>query len=640
MVLLINVAATVFSLRHRRRVQRLTGKLVDPFERLLSRWLTSRQRYTRADISPYHRVNGYPPPDPAYQRLADHDFAGYRLEVGGLVERPAVALARATCARSAATSQITKHNCIQGWTNIAEWGGVPLAAILDQCRPDAAGALPRLLRLRRQGDHRERGPLRALLRHHPARSSPAGPQTILALDMNGAPLPVEHGAPVRLRVETQLGFKMVKWIRSIELVADYARIGMGQGGWREDQQYYANAGRHLTHTEPSMPSHPNTTGRRRHRRLRRHRARDRARLRQTRRARRAARPRPSRARRRRRRRSARSAARRSPCPTDVADADQVEAAAAAVEQHFGPIDVWVNDAMATVFARFIDTQPDEFKRATEVTYLGAVYGTMAALKRMTRARPRHDRAGRLRAVLPRDPAAGRLLRREVRDPRLHRLDPHRAARRPSNVRITMVQLPGVNTTQFNWCRSKLPNHPQPVPPIYQPEIPAEAVYWAAQHRRRELWVGYSAVQAILGNKLAPWLADRYLARTAISGQQVDDMPVAADRPDNLFEPVAGKAATHGIFDAQAKTRSPQLWAATHRPARRRRAGRRRARRRSACCERCDERRATASRHRRRRTCCANTRCWPTASAASSSARAATSPGCASRAGTRTPSSPR
>jgi DMSO/TMAO reductase YedYZ molybdopterin-dependent catalytic subunit len=133
-VVLINVAATVFSLRHRRRVQRLTGKLVDPFERLLSRWLTSRQRYTRADISPYHRVNGYPPPDPAYQRPAEHDFAGYRLEVCGLVERP-LSLALGDLRALAATSQITKHNCIQGWTNIAEWGGVPLAAILDQCRP-------------------------------------------------------------------------------------------------------------------------------------------------------------------------------------------------------------------------------------------------------------------------------------------------------------------------------------------------------------------------------------------------------------------------------------------------------------------------------------------------------------------------
>jgi hypothetical protein len=128
----------------------------------------------------------------------------------------------------------------------------------------------------------------------------------------------------------------------------------------------------------------------------------------------------------------------------------------------------------------------------------------------------------------------------------------------------MVQLPGVNTTQFNWCRSKLPNHPKPVPPIYQPEIPAEAVYWAAHHRRRELRVGYSATEAILGNKIAPTLADIYVARTAFSGQQVPDMPVSPDRPDNLFEPVADKAATHGIFDDEAKRRSPQLWAVTHR----------------------------------------------------------------------------
>jgi hypothetical protein len=128
----------------------------------------------------------------------------------------------------------------------------------------------------------------------------------------------------------------------------------------------------------------------------------------------------------------------------------------------------------------------------------------------------------------------------------------------------MVQLPGVNTTQFNWCRSKLPNHPKPVPPIYQPEIPAEAVYWAAHHHRRELRVGYSATEAILGSKIAPTLADIYLARTAFQGQQISDMPVSPDRPNNLFAPVPEKAATHGIFDDEAKTRSPQLWAVTHR----------------------------------------------------------------------------
>jgi short-subunit dehydrogenase len=250
--------------------------------------------------------------------------------------------------------------------------------------------------------------------------------------------------------------------------------------------------------------------------------------------------------------------------TDVSDPDQVEAAAAAVEQRFGPIDVWVNDAMATVFARFLDTQPAEFKRATEVTYLGAVYGTMAALKRMT------DRdhgtiiqvgsALSYRAIpLQAAYCGAKFAIRGFTDSLRTELLADR-----SHVRITMVQLPGVNTTQFNWCRSKLPEHPMPVPPIYQPEIPAEAVYWAAQHPRRELWVGASTVLAIVGNKLGPRLADRYLARTAIDGQQVHDLPVSADRPDNLFEPVPDQAATHGIFDAQAKTHSPQLWAATHR----------------------------------------------------------------------------
>jgi NADP-dependent 3-hydroxy acid dehydrogenase YdfG len=251
---------------------------------------------------------------------------------------------------------------------------------------------------------------------------------------------------------------------------------------------------------------------------------------------------------------------------DVSDADQVEAAAVAVEEHFGPIDVWVNDAMATVFARFAHTRPDEFKRATEVTYLGTVYGTMAALKRM-RVRDRGivvqvGSALSYRAIpLQAAYCGAKFAIRGFTDSIRTELMADR-----SRVRITMVQLPGVNTTQFNWCRSKLPDHPMPVPPIYQPEIPAEAVYWAAQHDRRELWVGASAVGAILGNKLAPWLADRYLARTAIKGQQVAEMPVAPDRPDNLYEPVPSLAATHGIFDGQAKARSPQLWATTHRGA--------------------------------------------------------------------------
>ena len=251
-------------------------------------------------------------------------------------------------------------------------------------------------------------------------------------------------------------------------------------------------------------------------------------------------------------------------PTDVAHAEQVEAAAEAIEAHFGPIDIWVNDAMATVFARVIDTTAEEFTRATQVTYLGTVYGTMAALKRMT-ARDRGKivqvgsalsyRAIPLQAAYCGAKFGIRGFTDSIRTELLHDR---------SHVQITMVQLPGVNTTQFNWCRSKLPNHPQPVPPIYQPEIPAEAVYWAAHHHRRELWVGYSAVEAIVGNMIAPSLADRYLAKTGISGQQIKNRPVSPDRPDNLFEPVPSLAATHGIFDDQAKSRSPQLWATTHR----------------------------------------------------------------------------
>jgi short-subunit dehydrogenase len=253
-------------------------------------------------------------------------------------------------------------------------------------------------------------------------------------------------------------------------------------------------------------------------------------------------------------------------PTDVADHLQVEAAAARAEAELGPIDVWVNDAMATVFAAFADVTPEEYKRATEVTYLGAVYGTMAALRRM-RARNSGTvvqvgsalsyRAIPLQAAYCGSKFAIRGFTDSIRTELRHE---------HSAVHITMVQLPGVNTTQFNWCRSKLPDHPQPVPPIYQPEIPAEAIYWAAHHRRRELWVGYSTLQAIIGTKLSALAGDIYLARTGFSGQQVQDRPVPADRPDNLFEPLPDKAATHGIFDAQAKVHSPQLWVSIHRRA--------------------------------------------------------------------------
>ena len=253
-------------------------------------------------------------------------------------------------------------------------------------------------------------------------------------------------------------------------------------------------------------------------------------------------------------------------PTDVADCDQVESAAERVEAAFGGIDVWVNDAMATVFAPFSNVSSAEFKRATEVTYLGYVYGTMAALKRMV---PRDHgtvvqvgsalayRAIPLQSAYCGAKFAVRGFTDSVRTELMHN---------KSRVWITMVQLPAVNTPQFNWCLSKLPKHPMPVPPIYQPEVPAEAVYYAAHRRRREVWVGSSAVMVILANKIAPSLADRYLAKTGVKSQQMQDRPAGANRPANLFEPVHDMAATHGIFDAQSKSGSLQLWATMHRPA--------------------------------------------------------------------------
>jgi short-subunit dehydrogenase len=251
-------------------------------------------------------------------------------------------------------------------------------------------------------------------------------------------------------------------------------------------------------------------------------------------------------------------------PADVADHDTVDAAAQEMERQAGPIDVWVNDAMATVFAPVSRVTPDEFRRATEVTYLGTVHGTMAALRRMV---PRNRgvvvqvgsalayRAIPLQAAYCGAKFAVRGFTDSVRTELLHE---------KSDVHITMVQLPAVNTPQFTWCRTRLPDHPQPVAPIFDPDVPAEAVYWAATHRRRELIVGGSALKAILASIVAPGLADRYLARTGYDGQQVKGEPVAPDRPDNLFEPVDGVAATRGEFSAESRGSSAQLWAATHR----------------------------------------------------------------------------
>ena len=252
-----------------------------------------------------------------------------------------------------------------------------------------------------------------------------------------------------------------------------------------------------------------------------------------------------------------------PIPTDVADAEQVEVAAERAEGELGPIDVWVNDAMTTVFAPFKELAPEDYRRATEVTYLGYVWGTMSALRRML---PRDSgtivqvgsalsyRAIPLQAAYCGAKFAVRGFTDSIRTELIHD---------GSNVHITMVQLPAVNTPQFNWCKTKLPNHPQPVPPIFQPEVPAEAVVWAAEHRRRELWVGKGAVQAIVGTMVAPGVADRYLGKTGYKAQQTTQ-PVDPDRPSNLYEPVAGEHATHGMFDDRAKSRSPFLWMAEHR----------------------------------------------------------------------------
>lgn len=244
-------------------------------------------------------------------------------------------------------------------------------------------------------------------------------------------------------------------------------------------------------------------------------------------------------------------------PTDVADAEQVERAAEQVEREFGPIDVWVNDAMTTVFAPFVEIKPEEFKRATEVTYLGCVYGTLAALKRM---KPRNrgsivqvGSALAYRSIPLQSAYCGAKhaiigFTDSIRSELIHDR---------SNVHITVVNLPAMNTPQFSWCRSRLPRHPQPVPPIFQPEVAARAIVWAAEHRRREVYVGWPTVKAIYGQEIAPSYADRYLAKHAYDGQQTSE-PVSPDRRDNLFEPVAGSEyAAHGIFDRRAKSFSAQ-----------------------------------------------------------------------------------
>ncbi|HLJ94054.1 MAG TPA: SDR family oxidoreductase [Gemmataceae bacterium] len=252
-------------------------------------------------------------------------------------------------------------------------------------------------------------------------------------------------------------------------------------------------------------------------------------------------------------------------PTDVSDPAAVERAADMVEHQFGPIDVWVNVAMCSVFSPAKSMAPEDYQRVTNVTYLGYVYGTLAALKRMLpRDRGMIVQVGSALAYrgIPLQSAycgAKHAIQGFTESVRCELIHDH------SNVKITMVQMPALNTPQFDWVKSRLPRKPQPVPPIYQPEIAAEAVYWAAHHYRREWYVGGSTAMAIIGNKIAPGLGDWYLGRQGYGAQQYDG-PVAPDRPNNVFTAVddAHDYGAHGDFDDRAANFSLQLWLDQHR----------------------------------------------------------------------------
>ncbi|HEX7232039.1 MAG TPA: SDR family oxidoreductase [Candidatus Binatia bacterium] len=248
---------------------------------------------------------------------------------------------------------------------------------------------------------------------------------------------------------------------------------------------------------------------------------------------------------------------------DVAHPEQVEAAAQAVEENLGPIDIWVNNAMTSVFSPIKEMTAEEFKRVTEVTYLGSVYGTLAALKRMLpRDRGVIVQVGSALAYrgIPLQAAycgAKHAIQGFIDSLRCELLHDH------SNVRITMIQMPALNTPQFSWVKSRLPNKPQPVPPIFQPEVAAQAIVWAVDHNRPELYVGWPTVEAIVGNKIVPRVADEYLARTGYRSQQTNQ-PDDKNRRNNLWEPVPGDHGARGEFGQRAHNFSLELWLATHR----------------------------------------------------------------------------
>ncbi|MEU9849147.1 SDR family oxidoreductase [Streptomyces sp. NPDC047985] len=256
-------------------------------------------------------------------------------------------------------------------------------------------------------------------------------------------------------------------------------------------------------------------------------------------------------------------------PADVADPVAVRAAADHVERAFGPIDVWVNAAFVSVFAPFAEVGPEEFRRVTEVTYLGCVNGTREALSRMV---PRDSgtvvqvgsalgaRSIPLQSAYCGAKHAVNGFTSSIRTELMHE---------GSRVRITVVQLPAVNTPQFSWTLSRLPRHPQPVPPIYQPEVAARAVVYAADHpRRKQYYVGASTVATVLAEKIAAGLLDRHLARTGYASQQTGGS-VPAGRPHNLWQPLDGEGdaardyGAHGMFDDRAHGRSPQMWVSRH-----------------------------------------------------------------------------
>ncbi|SCZ56208.1 SDR family oxidoreductase [Thiohalomonas denitrificans] len=250
-------------------------------------------------------------------------------------------------------------------------------------------------------------------------------------------------------------------------------------------------------------------------------------------------------------------------PADVSDPEQVESAAQRVEGELGQIKIWVNSAMVTVFSAIDDLTPEEIRRVTEVTYLGTVHGTLSALRRMKR----HGRgtivqvgsALSYRSIPLQSAYCGakfaiRGFTDSLRSELIHDHSP---------VHITMVQLAAFNTPQFQWSRTHIDRHPQPLPPIFQPELAARGIVFAAYHQRRELWVGGPTLKTIIGSRLLSGYLDRYLADKAYSGQMTD-WPLDEERPDNLFHPARGDFGRYGPFDESAKERSLQFWMVTHR----------------------------------------------------------------------------